>query len=170
MAIEDFAPILLGVMWTQVVIAIAFIGLRMYTRYFILRSVGLDDIIMLFNLVSPLHIPNKLTLNPPALFHRLRRLHNRRNHLRHWQKVRRGGTISLFQSHNVGSNRPGHLHSGNRALEKLGRCLPSPYCGSQVARLRALVLHRVNINTVYNHYNAVVSAVYADCVSVGPQH
>lgn len=160
MAIEDFAPILLGVMWTQVTIAIVFIGLRMYTRYFILRSVGLDDIIMLLNLVSPLRLPfNKPILSPPALFLWLRRLHNRRNQLRHRQEVRRGGTVPLFQSHNVGSHRPGGMHSGHCALERLSRCLPSPHCSSQMAHLRALVLHRLNINLVHNHYNAVVSAV-----------
>jgi hypothetical protein len=160
MAIEDFAPILLGVMWTQVAIAIVFIGLRMYTRYFILRSVGLDDIIMLFNLVSPLYLPfNKSILSPPALFLRLRRLHNHRNQLRHRQEVCRGRTVSLFQSHNVGSHRPGGMHSGNCALERLSRRLPSPHCSSQMAHLRALVLHRLNINLVYNHYNTVVPAV-----------
>ena len=53
MAIQDFAGILNGVMWTQVALAIVFIGLRFYTRYFVMRSVGWDDIAMLVNLVNP---------------------------------------------------------------------------------------------------------------------
>ncbi|PSN65310.1 hypothetical protein BS50DRAFT_496366 [Corynespora cassiicola Philippines] len=52
MAIQDFAGILNGVMWTQVALAIVFIGLRFYTRYFVMRSVGWDDIAMLVNLLT----------------------------------------------------------------------------------------------------------------------
>ncbi|KAF2119517.1 hypothetical protein BDV96DRAFT_642538 [Lophiotrema nucula] len=50
--VQDYAPILNGVMWTQVALAATFIALRMYTRYFIIHNIGWDDIIMLVNLVS----------------------------------------------------------------------------------------------------------------------
>jgi hypothetical protein len=63
MAIEDYANIINGVMWTQVVLAAIFIGARIYTRYFIIRSIGWDDIIMGVNLVSNLlHTPVFLKL------------------------------------------------------------------------------------------------------------
>ena len=47
----DYAPILNSVMWLQVAIATLFIGLRLYTRYFIIRCLGWDDLIMVVNLV-----------------------------------------------------------------------------------------------------------------------
>ncbi|KAF2186545.1 hypothetical protein K469DRAFT_749640 [Zopfia rhizophila CBS 207.26] len=50
--LRDYSGVLNGVMWTQVAIAIIFIGLRMYTRQVIIRSVGWDDIVMLVNLIS----------------------------------------------------------------------------------------------------------------------
>jgi hypothetical protein len=49
---NDFAHILNGVMWFQVAFASIFIGLRMYTRYFIIRNVGWDDVLMIVNMVS----------------------------------------------------------------------------------------------------------------------
>jgi hypothetical protein len=49
--VRDFGIILNSVMWAQVVLAILFIGLRMYTRYFIIRCIGWDDIVMLVNMV-----------------------------------------------------------------------------------------------------------------------
>jgi hypothetical protein len=52
MAIEDFAGILKGVMWSQVVLAAVFIGMRLYTRHFILKNLGADDVLMIVNLVS----------------------------------------------------------------------------------------------------------------------
>ncbi|KAH7108668.1 hypothetical protein B0J11DRAFT_242407 [Dendryphion nanum] len=52
MAIENYGPLLDGVMWTQVFIAFAFITARMYTRRFIIHSVGWDDIIMVINLIT----------------------------------------------------------------------------------------------------------------------
>ncbi|KAF2247694.1 hypothetical protein BU26DRAFT_487386 [Trematosphaeria pertusa] len=52
MAVQDFAGILNGVMWTQVVLALIFIALRMYTRYFIINSIGWDDIVMVINLIT----------------------------------------------------------------------------------------------------------------------
>ena len=48
----DYANIINGVMWVQVVLAILLIGLRMYTRYYVMHSTGWDDIIMLVNLVD----------------------------------------------------------------------------------------------------------------------
>jgi hypothetical protein len=53
----DYAPILNSVMWLQVGIATLFIALRLYTRYFIIRCLGWDDLVMVINLVrllSPL--------------------------------------------------------------------------------------------------------------------
>jgi hypothetical protein len=47
----DFASTLNGVMWVQVAIASIFISLRMYTRYYIVRKVGWDDVLMIVNLV-----------------------------------------------------------------------------------------------------------------------
>lgn len=54
MAIEDYGAILNGVMWTQVVLAIIFIGMRLYTRYFLISSLGWDDMLMIVNMVSTL--------------------------------------------------------------------------------------------------------------------
>ena len=51
MAVENYGPILNGVMWTQVVIAVAFIAMRLYTRFFLIRSLGWDDLLMIVNLV-----------------------------------------------------------------------------------------------------------------------
>jgi hypothetical protein len=39
-------------MWFQVAFASIFIALRMYTRYFIIRNVGWDDVLMIVNMVS----------------------------------------------------------------------------------------------------------------------
>ncbi|KAF2179193.1 hypothetical protein K469DRAFT_674553 [Zopfia rhizophila CBS 207.26] len=50
--LRNYSGVLNGVMWTQVAIAVIFIGLRMYTRQVIIRSVGWDDIVMLVNLIS----------------------------------------------------------------------------------------------------------------------
>ena len=52
MAVQDFAPIINGVMWTQVVVGTIFVALRMYTRYFLIRSIGWDDLLMILNLVG----------------------------------------------------------------------------------------------------------------------
>lgn len=48
----DFAHILNGVMWAQVVLGTFLVALRMYTRQYIVRNVGWDDVLMLVNLVS----------------------------------------------------------------------------------------------------------------------
>lgn len=48
----DYGPILNGVMWFQVVISSVFIALRIYTRYYIIRNIGWDDLMMIVNLVS----------------------------------------------------------------------------------------------------------------------
>lgn len=47
----DFANVLNGLMWFQVVFASVFIGLRLYTREFMIRNIGMDDILMIVNLV-----------------------------------------------------------------------------------------------------------------------
>lgn len=49
---DDFADILNGVMWFQVVLGSILVGLRMYTRHYIIRNIGWDDILMIINLVS----------------------------------------------------------------------------------------------------------------------
>lgn len=49
---ESFASILNGVMWFQVVIATVFIALRLYTRHYIIRNIGWDDVLTVINLVS----------------------------------------------------------------------------------------------------------------------
>jgi hypothetical protein len=41
-----------GVMWMQVVMAMVFVGARMYTRHFIIHNIGWDDTFMIVNLVS----------------------------------------------------------------------------------------------------------------------
>lgn len=51
----DYGPILNGVMWGQVVISSVFIVLRVYTRYYIIRNLGWDDLMMIVNLVSLTH-------------------------------------------------------------------------------------------------------------------
>lgn len=48
----DLGPILNGVMWFQVMISSVFIVLRIYTRYYLIRSLGWDDLMMVVNLVS----------------------------------------------------------------------------------------------------------------------
>ena len=48
---SDFGPVLNGVMWFQVIISSVFIILRIYTRYYLIRSLGWDDLMMVFNLV-----------------------------------------------------------------------------------------------------------------------
>ncbi|KAJ4991168.1 hypothetical protein SVAN01_03296 [Stagonosporopsis vannaccii] len=49
---EDYGPILNGVMWFQVIISSVFIVLRIYTRYYIIRNLGWDDLMMVVNLVT----------------------------------------------------------------------------------------------------------------------
>jgi hypothetical protein len=48
---SDFGPVLNGVMWFQVIISSVFIVLRIYTRYYLIRSFGWDDLMMVVNLV-----------------------------------------------------------------------------------------------------------------------
>ncbi|KAL5439828.1 hypothetical protein PMIN07_009666 [Paraphaeosphaeria minitans] len=52
MAIEDLGCLLKGVMWSQVVLAAIFIGMRSYTRHMILKNMGADDVLMIANLVT----------------------------------------------------------------------------------------------------------------------
>ncbi|KAF2124476.1 hypothetical protein P153DRAFT_132756 [Dothidotthia symphoricarpi CBS 119687] len=49
---EDYASILNGVIWLQLAVASVFIAFRMYTRHYIMRSLGLDDVLMLVNLAT----------------------------------------------------------------------------------------------------------------------
>ncbi|KAF2679917.1 hypothetical protein K458DRAFT_258432, partial [Lentithecium fluviatile CBS 122367] len=48
----DLSSVMIGVMWMQVVFAIAFVGARIYTRYYIIHNVGWDDTFMAVNLVT----------------------------------------------------------------------------------------------------------------------
>ncbi|KAF2633276.1 hypothetical protein BU25DRAFT_464217 [Macroventuria anomochaeta] len=47
---KDYAPILNGVMWPQVILACIFIALRIYTRHRIVQNLGWDDVVMVVNL------------------------------------------------------------------------------------------------------------------------
>ncbi|KAF1930581.1 uncharacterized protein M421DRAFT_377119 [Didymella exigua CBS 183.55] len=47
---SDYGPILNGVMWLQVGVSSVFIMLRIYTRFYIIRSLGWDDYMMVINL------------------------------------------------------------------------------------------------------------------------
>lgn len=49
--IDDYAGIINGVMWTQVVLGVIFVALRLYTRFFLVQSIGWDDLLMIVNLV-----------------------------------------------------------------------------------------------------------------------
>lgn len=49
--IDDYAGIINGVMWTQVVLGVIFVALRLYTRVFLIQSIGWDDLLMIVNLV-----------------------------------------------------------------------------------------------------------------------
>lgn len=62
---SDYGPVLNGVMWFQVVLSTIFIGLRVYTRYFIIRSLGWDDLMMIVNLVSwhPLVLDSQIAMS-----------------------------------------------------------------------------------------------------------
>lgn len=51
MATQDYASIINGVMWTQVILGVIFVALRLYTRYFLVHSIGWDDLLMIVNLV-----------------------------------------------------------------------------------------------------------------------
>jgi len=48
----DFADILNGVMWAQVFLGTVLVALRMYTRQYIVRNIGWDDVLMLVNLAT----------------------------------------------------------------------------------------------------------------------
>ncbi|OSS52702.1 hypothetical protein B5807_02425 [Epicoccum nigrum] len=48
---SDLGPVLNGVMWMQVVLSSVFIVLRIYTRYYLIRSLGWDDFMMVINLI-----------------------------------------------------------------------------------------------------------------------
>lgn len=51
-------PMVNGVLWFEVVVFALFIGLRIYTRKFILNSVGPDDYIVVVGLVSAICKPH----------------------------------------------------------------------------------------------------------------
>lgn len=71
---SDYGPILNGVMWLQVMISSVFIVLRIYTRYYIIRSLGWDDYMMVINLVREalpnLHCPGAFKISISALLNR----------------------------------------------------------------------------------------------------
>jgi hypothetical protein len=47
----DYAPMLNGIVWPQFTLAVAFVMLRVYTRRTIIRSLGLDDLLITLSLV-----------------------------------------------------------------------------------------------------------------------
>lgn len=124
----DYGPILNGVMWFQVIISSVFIMLRIYTRYYIIRSLGWDDLMMVVNLVSllsfclcalissvPLYLSMELQrrlLTLPGDIYRFHRHHFGRYHLRRGQEDRGYCTSwpGQFKSHLLGSHRPGDLY------------------------------------------------------------
>ncbi|KAF1955010.1 hypothetical protein CC80DRAFT_382070, partial [Byssothecium circinans] len=57
----DYAHTINGVMWTQVILAALFVATRIYTRYFIVQSIGWDDIVMVLNLLT--HIAFVLSIS-----------------------------------------------------------------------------------------------------------
>ena len=93
---QDLSSVMNGVMWMQVVMAMVFIGARMYTQHFIIHNIGWDDTFMLVNLVRvfPYTIMslillrmNPLTLDPDHI-RWLCSLHLRRHSLRCRQEDR----------------------------------------------------------------------------------
>jgi len=48
---SDYSPILNGVIWSQIVLACTFVALCVYTRQYIVRALGWDDVVMVVNLV-----------------------------------------------------------------------------------------------------------------------
>ena len=66
--IDDYAGIINGVMWTQVVLGVIFVALRLYTRVFLIRSIGWDDLLMIVNLVCCIsHSPLPFSTFSPKL-------------------------------------------------------------------------------------------------------
>jgi hypothetical protein len=53
---QDLSSIMNAVMWIQVLVAIIFVGARMYTRHFIIHNIGWDDTFMLVNLVRVFYL------------------------------------------------------------------------------------------------------------------
>jgi hypothetical protein len=62
---KDYALILNSVMWFQVILASLVVALRVYTRRCIIQNLGLDDLVMVANLVS---IHRVLSPRPLARF------------------------------------------------------------------------------------------------------
>lgn len=52
MAIAGQGPTIVAVMWTETVVALIAIGLRLYTKGFITRNVGFDDYLIIISWVS----------------------------------------------------------------------------------------------------------------------
>jgi hypothetical protein len=50
----DLADVLNGVMWFQVAFAGISVALRLYTRHYIVRNIGMDDVLMIVNMVRRL--------------------------------------------------------------------------------------------------------------------
>jgi len=50
---ESLAGMLVAVTWTQVAMATAFVGARLWARKIVLNNLGLDDLLITLNLVSP---------------------------------------------------------------------------------------------------------------------
>lgn len=134
----DFAGILNGVMWSQVFLGTVLVALRMYTRQYIVRNLGWDDVLMLVNLVR-LHpftnfnsvVRQKLKeLIFEGYFHRLCWLRICWHHLWCWQTDGRYRTTrpQLLQIDYVGSHRSRYLHHGNSCLKGLSSALSPAHC------------------------------------------
>lgn len=123
---SDFGPILNGVMWLQVIISSILIVLRIYTRYYIIRSLGWDDYMMVINLVShtlstalSLHLifppgsePQRGSLTMTGYIHCFYSYHLGWCLIWGWEEDRRHRTSwsGQLKSHLLGGYRPGYLY------------------------------------------------------------
>lgn len=173
----DFADILNGVMWAQVFLGTVLVALRMYTRQYIVRNIGWDDVLMLVNLVS-LHLftnsnlvvrqeLNKLTFE--GYLYRLCWLRVCWHHLWCWQTDGRHCTTrpQLLQIDHVGSHRSGHLHHGNSCLQGFSSTVSPAHCYQEMAHCYPLVLHSEYDSALHHHNNAPVHSVCTIGVLMG---
>lgn len=54
MTLRELGPMVVGVMWMEVVICVIVLGLRIYTRTVLRSNLGFDDVLLLVTLVCHL--------------------------------------------------------------------------------------------------------------------
>lgn len=176
----DYADILNGVMWFQVALATILIALRLYTRHYIVRNIGWDDVLMIVNLVSLRSLcivdssvlamdRNVNTKRIAGRLHRLRWVHICRCHLRRWKgdcRYTSPGT-GLFQSHHVGSNRSRCLYHGHCCIEELCCDLSAAYRSETLAHCTTVVLHHKHNCALYYHDDTTFRAMQAQRLPLG---